>query len=66
MLAKFKGLRGTAFDIFGYSAERREERALIEEYERVIEELLPALAAARIGLAAEIASIPEFIRGYGP
>jgi indolepyruvate ferredoxin oxidoreductase len=65
VLAKFKGLRGTAFDIFGYSAERREERALIEEYRRVIEELLPALAAARIGLAAEIAAIPEFIRGYG-
>ena len=66
VLAKLKGLRGTPLDLFGYSAERRTERALIGDYRRVIEELLDGLAPARIGLAAEIASIPEFIRGYGP
>jgi indolepyruvate ferredoxin oxidoreductase len=66
VLAKLKGLRGTALDVFGYSAERREERALIGEYRKVVEELLTVLDARRIDLAAEIASIPEFIRGYGP
>ena len=65
-LAKLKGLRGTAFDVFGYSAERKGERALIEEYRRTIENLLESLAAERVALAAEIAAIPEFIRGYGP
>jgi len=66
VLAKFKGLRGTAFDVFGYSAERRSERALIDEYRATVEGLLEGLEPKRIALAAEIASIPEFIRGYGP
>jgi indolepyruvate ferredoxin oxidoreductase len=66
VLAKFKGLRGTALDIFGYTAERRQERALIDQYRSTVEELLSGLEAKRIDLAAEIASIPEFIRGYGP
>ncbi|HVP71652.1 MAG TPA: DUF6537 domain-containing protein, partial [Gemmatimonadaceae bacterium] len=66
VLAKLKGLRGTALDVFGYSAERRTERRLIEDYRRIVEELLAGLGAERIALAAEIASIPEHIRGYGP
>jgi len=66
VLARLKGLRGTAFDVFGYSAERRTERALIDEYRVTVEGLLKDLDASRISLAAEIAAIPEFIRGYGP
>ena len=66
VLAKLKGLRGTALDPFGYSAERRTERRLVEDYRRIVEELVASLAADRIALAAEIASIPEHIRGYGP
>ncbi|HYC36261.1 MAG TPA: indolepyruvate ferredoxin oxidoreductase family protein [Usitatibacter sp.] len=66
VLAKLKGLRGTALDVFGYSAHRRTERRLIDDYRATIESLLPHLSAERVGLAAEIASIPEFIRGYGP
>src|SRR5688572_7706326 len=66
LLAKMKTLRGTAFDIFGYSAERRLERALIDEYRKTVEGLLDALSPANVALAAEIAAIPEFIRGYGP
>src|SRR5688500_3212042 len=66
LLAKMKSLRGTAFDIFGYSAERRLERALIDEYLATVEGLLDNLTAANVALAAEIAAIPEFIRGYGP
>ncbi|HEX7402571.1 MAG TPA: DUF6537 domain-containing protein, partial [Usitatibacter sp.] len=66
VLARLKFLRGTAFDIFGRSEERRTERRLIADYERVVNELLEKLDAGRAELAAEIAAIPEFIRGYGP
>ena len=66
VLAKLKGLRGTPLDVFGYAAERRTERRLVEDYRRTLEELLGGLAADRILLAAEIASVPEHIRGYGP
>ncbi|MDQ2989427.1 MAG: indolepyruvate ferredoxin oxidoreductase family protein, partial [Pseudomonadota bacterium] len=65
LLAKLRGLRGTALDVFGYTAERRTERQLIADYERTIDGLLAALDSGNVGLAAEIASIPEHIRGYG-
>jgi len=65
VLAKMKGLRGTAFDPFGRTAERRTERALIGEYRACIEELLKTLDVGNRTLAAEIARIPEEIRGYG-
>jgi indolepyruvate ferredoxin oxidoreductase len=65
MLAKMKGLRGTAFDPFGRTEERRSERALIGEYRACIDELLATLSAENRALAVEIARIPEEIRGYG-
>ena len=65
LLAKLKGLRGGAFDIFGRTEERRVERALIAEYRGCIEELLRGLNAGNLALANEIARIPEDIRGYG-
>ncbi|MGE0004713.1 MAG: indolepyruvate ferredoxin oxidoreductase family protein [Parvibaculaceae bacterium] len=65
VLAWFRFLRGTAFDPFGRSRERRRERALIGEYRSVIDELLAALTPRNVALAAEIAAIPEQIRGYG-
>ena len=65
VLAKFKGLRGTAFDIFGYSAERKMERQLIADYESTLAELLGKLSADNYDVAVDIASIPEFIRGFG-
>ncbi|WP_125076379.1 indolepyruvate ferredoxin oxidoreductase family protein [Pseudoxanthomonas sp. SGT-18] len=64
-LAKLKFLRGTAFDPFGRTAERRKERQLVEDYFATIERLLPKLDAGNVGLAAQIASIPDQIRGYG-
>jgi indolepyruvate ferredoxin oxidoreductase len=64
-LAKLKGLRGTAFDVFGYTAERRTERKLIEEYFATIDMLLAGLDHDNHALAVEIASVPEQIRGYG-
>jgi indolepyruvate ferredoxin oxidoreductase len=65
VLAKLKGLRGTALDPFGYTQERRIERALIGEYQAAIEELLTSLSSANLGIAVEIARLPEGIRGYG-
>jgi indolepyruvate ferredoxin oxidoreductase len=65
VLAKLKGLRGTAFDIFGRTAERKMERQLITDYEALIDELLPRLAAHNHAIAVDLASMPEHIRGYG-
>src|SRR5262249_12925549 len=65
VLAKLKSLRGTAFDIFGYSAERRTERRLIGEYETMIAEILAKLSPRNHALAVALAAIPEKIRGYG-
>jgi len=65
VLARLKGLRGTAFDPFGRSMERRTERELISEYRAAIDEVLAGLTAARLALAVDIARIPEDIRGYG-
>ena len=65
VLAKLKGLRGTALDPFGRTEERRTERALIAEYRACIDELLAGLTAENLPLAADIARIPEDIRGYG-
>jgi indolepyruvate ferredoxin oxidoreductase len=65
LLARMKGLRGTALDIFGHTDERRTERALIAQYRACIDELLAGLTPEKLPLAVEIASIPEGIRGYG-
>ncbi|MFZ1428618.1 MAG: indolepyruvate ferredoxin oxidoreductase family protein [Geminicoccaceae bacterium] len=66
LLARLKGLRGTRFDIFGYSADRRAERALIGEYELVVDEILRGLTPVSHATAVELASIPDRIRGFGP
>ena len=65
LLAKLKRLRGTPLDVFGYTAERRRERQLIADYEKLMDELLPNLSAAGYDTAVELASIPEQIRGFG-
>ena len=65
VLAKLRGLRGTPLDVFGHTAERRGERALVADYERTVGGLLDALSPANVALAARIASVPEHIRGYG-
>jgi indolepyruvate ferredoxin oxidoreductase len=64
-LARLKGLRGTPFDPFGRTAERRMERALIVEYRQTVGSLLPRLTEDNLAQAVAIASIPEDIRGYG-
>jgi len=64
-LAAMKRLRGTRLDPFGYTRDRRTERQLIADYERVIDELLAGLNPDNHGLAVEIARVPEHIRGFG-
>jgi indolepyruvate ferredoxin oxidoreductase len=65
MLARLKSLRGTALDIFGYTEERKTERALIEQYRQMIAGLLPKLTNENLSQVVAIASIPEDIRGFG-
>ncbi|HVJ24429.1 MAG TPA: indolepyruvate ferredoxin oxidoreductase family protein, partial [Burkholderiales bacterium] len=65
VLASLRGLRGTALDVFGYTDERRTERALIAEYEQTVERLLAGLTRDNHALAVQIAAIPEEIRGFG-
>ncbi|MDP2747265.1 indolepyruvate ferredoxin oxidoreductase family protein [Pseudomonas sp.] len=65
LLAKFKALRGTPLDPFGYSAERKLELQLIEDYERSVDYLLKQLNADNYRSAVALAELPEQIRGYG-
>ncbi|GAB3511613.1 indolepyruvate ferredoxin oxidoreductase family protein [Pseudoxanthomonas daejeonensis] len=64
-LAKLKFLRGGPLDPFGRSEERRTERQLVTDYFATIDRLLAGLDGGNLALAAEIASLPEHIRGYG-
>jgi indolepyruvate ferredoxin oxidoreductase len=65
VLASLKGLRGTAFDIFGYSEERRMEKRLLAEYESDLNRIAATLSAERIQAAVALASVPSLIRGFG-
>ena len=65
VLAKLKGLRGTVFDVFGNTQERKMERALIGEYTASIDLLLKTLNAGNHATAVDVARIPELIKGYG-
>lgn len=72
-LARLKGLRGTRLDLFGRSPERQQERALVSQYQGMVQRLLQELASGpqsdradqRYALAVEIASVPQQIRGFG-
>jgi indolepyruvate ferredoxin oxidoreductase len=65
LLAKLKGIRGTALDPFGYATARRAERALIAEYRTLVEEALTTLTQERFARAVAIAKVPDEIRGFG-
>ena len=65
VLARAKHLRGTRLDPFGYMNERKVERALIDEYERLLAEICTALSPQNHSLAVQLARVPERIRGYG-
>ncbi|BDU54245.1 indolepyruvate ferredoxin oxidoreductase family protein [Limnohabitans sp. INBF002] len=65
VLKHFKWLRGSALDVFGYTEERRTERALIQQYRTSVDVLVSQLNASNHALAVEIARIPEQIKGFG-
>lgn len=65
VLAKFKFLRGTRLDPFGYTAERQMERQLIESYRALVERLLPTLNKDRLPWLLEVLSLPQQIKGFG-
>ncbi|SFU50740.1 indolepyruvate ferredoxin oxidoreductase family protein [Pseudoduganella namucuonensis] len=66
VLARCKGLRGTAFDPFGHTEERRHERRLAREYAEMVDRLNGTLSAASHARALELAALPQQIRGFGP
>ena len=65
VLARLRFLRGTAFDPFGWTRERREERAAVHEFETLVEDLLEDLGSHNLTEAVEIARLPQQVRGYG-
>ncbi|WP_428541626.1 indolepyruvate ferredoxin oxidoreductase family protein [Profundibacter sp.] len=66
LLARLKGLRGTAFDLFGRTRERKMERALIAQYEADMAEILPNVTPQTLDIAVELAELPLSVRGFGP
>jgi indolepyruvate ferredoxin oxidoreductase len=66
LLTKLKALRGTPLDIFGYSSERKMERALIRQYEKDMREVLPLVSQDTRDAIAALARLPLDIRGFGP
>ncbi|MFT4255242.1 MAG: indolepyruvate ferredoxin oxidoreductase family protein, partial [Caulobacter sp.] len=65
MIARMKGLRGGAFDVFGKTEERKMERGLIADYEVTLDRLVAALRPENKALALKLAEVPSEIRGYG-
>jgi indolepyruvate ferredoxin oxidoreductase len=65
LLAKLRRLRGTPFDIFGRTEERRAERRLVTEYEALLDEIVARLSPANHATAVELAALPLEIRGFG-
>jgi len=65
VLAATKGLRGTVFDPFGHTEERRVERELIAEYRSLIERFIAEFDRAHLARMVELARLPERIRGFG-
>jgi indolepyruvate ferredoxin oxidoreductase len=65
LLAPLKVLRGGPLDVFGYTHERREERALVQHYREAIEGMLGTLRPDNVEAATAFARVPEHIRGFG-
>ena len=66
VMAKMRWLRGTALDPFGRNAERKAERALITEYEALVEQVCQNLTEHNHIEAVELLNLADKIRGYGP
>ncbi len=66
LLARMKRLRGTPLDLFGYSAERDQERRDIADYEALMTRALAKLDAGNAGIVAQLLALPQDMRGFGP
>jgi indolepyruvate ferredoxin oxidoreductase len=66
VLAAVRRVRGTIFDPFSFSAERRMERDLLKAYEAELDMVAGTLEPSRIEAAAALLSVPQLIRGFGP
>lgn len=66
VLASLRGLRGSTFDLFGKTKERRMERALILEFEKLLEDIMPVLNEDNLQDATELVHLYMTVRGYGP
>jgi indolepyruvate ferredoxin oxidoreductase len=64
-LSKARRLRGTPLDIFGYTAERRGERAAIGEFEALMRQVVGTVTPERLDTALELARLPQSVRGFG-
>jgi indolepyruvate ferredoxin oxidoreductase len=65
LLARARRLRGSWLDVFGHSAERCLERALLREYESALDTLVENLHAENHAIAVRIAALPQVVRGFG-
>jgi indolepyruvate ferredoxin oxidoreductase len=65
VLAKGKRLRGTRWDLFGYTKERRLERQMIADYEKLLDEITTRLSPQTHGTAVALASLVLDIKGFG-
>lgn len=65
LLTKMRFLRGTAFDLFSYLPERKEEQATLREYAAMLEHISAGLDAGNYEIAVELAQLPLEIRGFG-
>jgi len=66
LLAKFRILRGTPIDPFSYSADRRMDRALLKNYEQLVDRIVRELNASNYGTFLQLAELASEVRGYGP
>jgi indolepyruvate ferredoxin oxidoreductase len=64
VMARFKFLRGTPFNVFGRTAHRRLEQQIRRDYEATVDQLLESLGPRNLDIAVEIASLPEHVRGF--
>jgi indolepyruvate ferredoxin oxidoreductase len=65
LLARGKALRGTAWDVFGYTHERKLERKMIADYETLLDEIADRLTPASHATAVALAQLPLDIKGFG-
>jgi indolepyruvate ferredoxin oxidoreductase len=66
VLSRMKRLRGTPFDVFGWDRDRRTERSVIAEYERLIDETVVVETTAQYDALVAFAASALSIKGYGP